>query len=68
MRQAPGAPHVVVSVNFSAEPQMVNLASGGAGMRARQVKPLLMSPGATAPETVDQIKLEPFGVFIGEMQ
>jgi|HubBroStandDraft_1064217.scaffolds.fasta_scaffold06742_2 alpha-glucosidase len=68
MRQAPGAPHVVVSVNFSAEPQMVNLASGGAGMRARQVKPLLMSPGATAPETMDQIKLEPFGVFIGEMQ
>ena len=68
MRQAPGAPQVVVSVNFTAEPQTVNLASSGAGMRARRLKPLLMSPGATAPETMDQIKLEPFGVFIGEIQ
>lgn len=68
MRQAPGAPQVVVSVNFTTEPQTVNLASSGAGMRARRLKPLLMSPGATAPETMDQIKLEPFGVFIGEIQ
>ena len=68
MRQAPGAPQVVVSVNFTAERQTVNLASSGAGMRARRLKPLLMSPGATAPETMDQIKLEPFGVFIGEIQ
>ena len=32
MRQAPGAPQVVVSVNFTAEPQTVNLAIGGAGI------------------------------------
>jgi alpha-glucosidase len=68
VRQAPGAPQVVVSVNFTAEPQTVNLTTGGAGMRARRLKPFLMSPGATAPETMDQIKLEPFGVFIGEIQ
>jgi alpha-glucosidase len=68
MRQAPGAPHVLVSVNFTGDPQTVNLASGGAGLGARRVKPLLMSPGATAPEAMDQIKLEPFGVFIGEVQ
>ena len=33
MRQAPGAAQVVVSVNFTAEPQTVNLAIGGAGIR-----------------------------------
>jgi alpha-glucosidase len=68
MRQAPGASQVVVSVNFTAEPQTVNLAGSGPGLSPKQVKPLLMSPGATAPKAMDQIKLEPFGVFIGEVR
>ena len=46
MRQAPGAPQVAVSVNFTAEPQTGNLASGGAGIRPYHVKTLLKSPGA----------------------
>ena len=38
MRQAPGAPQVVVSVNFTAEPQTVNLAIGGAGIAAQEAE------------------------------
>ena len=68
MRQAPGAAQVVVSVNFTAEPQTVNLAMGGAGVRPRRVKTLLKTPGAADPQSLDAIELGPFGVYIGEVQ
>jgi alpha-glucosidase len=68
LRQAPGAPQVVVSVNFTAQPQTVNLESAGAGLRAKPLKTLLKSPGGTDPKALDRITLEPFGVYIGEVQ
>jgi alpha-glucosidase len=68
MRQAPGAPQVVVSVNFTAQPQIVNLASGGAGLKAGNLHTLLKSPGGTDPKSPDQIELGPFGVYIGELK
>ena len=52
MRQAHGAAQVVVSVNFTAEQQTVNLASGGRGHRTHHVKTLLKSPGAVEPESL----------------
>jgi alpha-glucosidase len=68
MRQAPGTAQVVVSVNFTTEPQTVNLASSGAGVKPRHVKTLLKSPGVAEPETLETIVLGPFGVYIGEVQ
>ena len=68
MRQAPGAPQVVVSVNFTAQPQIVNLVSGGAGLKAGNLHTLLKSPGGTDPKSPDQIELGPFGVYIGELK
>jgi alpha-glucosidase len=68
LRQAPGAPQVVVSVNFTAEPQTVNLGSAGAGLRAKPMKTLLKSPGGPDPKSLDRITLGPFGVYIGEVQ
>jgi alpha-glucosidase len=65
LRQAPGAPAVVVSVNFTAEPQTVSLSIPGAG---RKLKTLLKTPGAADPVSLDQIVLVPFGVYIGEVQ
>jgi alpha-glucosidase len=68
-RQAHGAPQVFISVNFTAEPQTVNLgASGTAGVKARRLKTLLKSPGGGDPESLSEIKLGPFGVYIGELQ
>jgi alpha-glucosidase len=68
MRQAHGAAQVVVSVNFTAEPQTVNLAIDGAGFKPRRVKTLLKTPGAADPLSLTAIELGPFGVYIGEVQ
>ena len=68
MRQARGAAQVVVCVNFTAKPQTVNLVIGDAGIGPRQMKTLLKSPGGTDPESLASIALEPYGVYIGEVQ
>ena len=65
MRQTPGEPAVVVSVNFTAEPQTVSLSVPGASGR---VKTLLKTPGAADPAGLGQFQLGPFGVFVGEVQ
>jgi alpha-glucosidase len=65
VRQTPGAPAVVVSVNFTAEPQTVNLTVPGA---RGKTKTLLKTPGAADPALLGQIQLGPFGVYVGEVQ
>jgi alpha-glucosidase len=65
LRQVSGAPPVVVAVNFTAEPQAVSLSVPGFGGK---VKTLLKTPGAADPESLGQIQLGPFGVYIGEAQ
>ncbi len=65
LRQAPGKPAVVVSVNFTAELQTVSLSVPGSGGK---VKTLLKTPGAADPVSLGQIQLGPFGVYIGEVQ
>ncbi len=67
IRQAPGAGQVLVSVNFTAEPQAVNLANGGAGVEPRKLKTLLKSPGGADAATTSAIELGPYGVYIGEV-
>jgi len=65
LRQAAGAPAVVVSINFTAEPQTVSLSLPGAGGK---LKTLLKTPGAADPESLGQLQLGPFGVYIGQVQ
>ena len=65
MRQTTGAPRVVVSLNFTADPQTVNLSVPGA---KGSVKTLLKTPGAADPASLGQIQLGPFGVWVGEVQ
>ena len=65
MRKAAGAPPVVVSVNFTAEPQTVNLRVAGLSSK---LKTLLKTPGAADPSSPGQIQLGPFGVYVGEVQ
>jgi hypothetical protein len=59
---------VVVAVNFTADPQTVNLTASGAGLRANHLKTLLKSPGGADPASIEAIVLAPFGVYIGEVQ
>lgn len=66
MRKTPGAPPVVVSVNFTAQPQTVNLAAGLPG--SVSLHTLLASPGVEQPASAQHIELVPFGVYIGELR
>jgi alpha-glucosidase len=68
MRQAAGAPQVVVCVNFTANPEIVDLTLGEAGMRARELKTLLKTPGGPDTLAINRIELGPYGVYIGEVQ
>jgi alpha-glucosidase len=64
VRQAEGAPTVVVSVNFTAEPQEVSLTAPGVSAIPRT---LLKTPGAADPSSLTSVQLGPFGVYIGEV-
>jgi len=67
MRQAPDGKQVVMSCNFTADPQTVNLAAGG-NLKGTHANTLLKSPGGTDPASLDAVELQPFGVYIGEVQ
>jgi len=41
-----------VAVNFTAEPQTVNLAASGAGLQAAHLKTLLKTPGGPVPRSL----------------
>ena len=68
LRQSPGEPQVVVSANFTAQPQIVNLQSAASGLSSATLHTLLKSPGGVDPTSLDQIVLAPFGIYIGELQ
>jgi len=65
LRKAPGAPAVVVSVNFTADPQTVSLSVPGSSSKATT---LLKSPGAADPSSLQAIELGPYVVYIGEVE
>jgi len=65
LRRTAGEPPVVVSVNFTEEPQSVSLSIPGT---TGKVKTLLKSPRGAEPQSAAKIELGPFGVYIGEVQ
>jgi alpha-glucosidase len=67
LRQEQGGAKVVVSVNFTAEAQTVNLTGGGGDLKPGPVRTLFKSPGGTDPASLDHIDLGAFGVYIGQV-
>jgi len=65
-REAAGAPPVVVAVNFTAEPQTVNLT--GPGLPDGALNTLLKTPGGPNTTSLKTIQLGPYGVYIGQLQ
>jgi alpha-glucosidase len=65
-RQSAGAPPIVVAMNFTAEPQTVNLV--GPGLPDGPLTTLLKTPGAAEPPSLKAIPLGPYGVYIGQLQ
>ena len=66
MRKGPDGSQVVVACNFTAEPQTVKM--GGGDLKSNKAKTLLKSPGGSDPASLDAIELQPFGVYIGQVQ
>ncbi|HEY3705546.1 MAG TPA: alpha-glucosidase [Terracidiphilus sp.] len=66
LRQAPDGTQVLVTCNFTADPQTVNLSGGG--VKGMQAKTLLKSPAGSEPGSLDKVDLPPFGVWIGQVQ
>ncbi len=65
-REAAGSPPLVVALNFTAEPQTVNLV--GPGLPDGSLNTLLKTPGAASPGSLKSIQLGPYGVYIGQLQ
>jgi len=75
LRQAGPGKSVVVSVNFTADPQTVSLsiptgtgANSASTNSSGSVKTLLKTPGSQDPTNITQFQLGPYGVYIGELQ
>jgi alpha-glucosidase len=67
LRQAPDGTQVLVSCNFTADPQTVNL-TNGSGVKSTHAKTLLKSPSGSDPASLDSVQLPPFGVWIGQVE
>jgi len=65
-RQTSGEPPVVVAVNFTAQPQTINLI--GPHLSDGPLNTLLQTPGALTPTSLKNIQLGPYGVYIGQLQ
>jgi len=69
LRKGPGKDEVVVAVNFTAEPQTVNLgAKGNPDVSGGQASTLLKSPGVADPANLDSVQLPAFGIYIGQVK
>ena len=67
LRQGREGGQVVVAVNFTAEPQTINLSEAGARLKSSHAKTLLKSPNGSDPASLNSVELQPFGVYIGEV-
>jgi alpha-glucosidase len=68
VRQAPGSPAVVVSLNFTADPQTVSLTLPGSNAGSGKLTTLLKTPDAQDPASLQAIQLGPYGVYVGEVE
>ncbi|MBU6298839.1 MAG: alpha-glucosidase [Alphaproteobacteria bacterium] len=68
LRQAPDGEAVVVTCNFTKEPQKVSFDLKALGVAGNSVETLMMTPGAVAPKSLEGVELPPFGVYIGRVK
>ena len=71
LRKPPVGPSVLVACNFSAEPKTISVKADlkKAGVRGSFMRTILQSnKGMTPAMDADAVKLEPFGVYIGQVQ
>ncbi|HEX8766560.1 MAG TPA: alpha-glucosidase C-terminal domain-containing protein, partial [Candidatus Acidoferrum sp.] len=68
LRKHPGnGDSVLVVLNMSGQEQTVKLDLAGLGIQSSSAKPLLASPEIDKPVPLADLKVAPFGVFIGSV-
>jgi alpha-glucosidase len=67
LRQSPDGTQVLVSCNFTADPQTINL-TNGSGVKSTHARTLLKSPSVADPASLDSVQLPAFGVWIGQVE
>jgi alpha-glucosidase len=68
LRKASDGEAVVVACNFTAQSQTVSFNLSPQGVHSTRVETLLISPGASDPESLHSIRLGAYGVYIGEVR
>jgi alpha-glucosidase len=68
LRLAPGGQAVVVACNFTAQPQTIAFDLSAQGVRSKKARTLIKSPDAGDPASLNDVKLPPFGVYIGQVE
>lgn len=68
LRQAPGAPAVVVACNFTANPQNISIDLTPQGISGKSAKTLMKTPGSSDPASLGAIHLPPYGVYVGQVE
>ncbi len=63
-----GGPSVVAACNFTASPQTLSIDLKSQGISSTVAHKLAVSQGAAAELPLSRLRLEPFGVFLGEIQ
>jgi alpha-glucosidase len=64
-----GSPSVVVSLNFTAQPQTVSLNLGGTGVTGNSVKTLMADdPSLESTTSLTHIELPPFASWVASVQ
>lgn len=68
LRKGPGSPAVVVACNFTPQSQTIGFDLTAEGVGSTRAKTLLKSPGTNDPASLKQVKLPPYGVWIGQVE
>ncbi len=68
MRKAPDGEVVVVTCNFTAQPQTVSLDLSAQGVQRTHATTLMKTLGGADPESLHSVALGPYGVYIGKVQ
>jgi alpha-glucosidase len=68
LRRSAGGEAVVVACNFTAQPQTIRFDLRQQGITSHRLHTLLITPGASNPESLFSIRLGPYGVYIGQIE
>jgi alpha-glucosidase len=68
LRKTPDGAAVVVACNFTAQPQTVSFDLAAQGVTGTRLHTLMQTPGEAAAHSLRAIHLDPYGVYVGQVE